>query len=483
MKNYFLLLLALLAWSCQEKEPVKPNILFLFADDLRADALGISGNSILQTPTIDRLAREGVRFTNAYVMGGHHGAICMASRAMLFSGKQLFNVYDRLQGLQTMTMDFSKAGYTTFGTGKWHNEKEAFEASFQQAKTVYLGGMADHYAIAVRDYDSLGKLGEPTIKGYSTEIFAQSAIDFIRSQKDAEAPFFAYVAFTVPHDPYSPNPESIGKYPDGSIPLPANYLPLHPFQFDQLTVRDENLTGWPRKPEVVQMLLSDYYGMISHLDSQIAKIVAALKESGKFENTIIVYAADNGLAAGSHGLLGKQSLYEHSIKVPLIITGPGIPSDKSFDAFAYIHDLYPTLAELAGLPKREDLDGKSLAPIIEGKQNQLREVMFNAYRHTVRSIRKENWKLIRYPERDFTQLFDLANDPHEMTNLSENPAFAGKKKELIDLLGKSQIANGDTVSFTAKLLKPLAYNPDTLVRKPDQWQPDYVLRRYFDLKK
>ncbi|MCU0402419.1 MAG: sulfatase-like hydrolase/transferase, partial [Algoriphagus sp.] len=176
----------------------------------------------------------------------------------------------------------------------------------------------------------------------------------------------------------------------------------------------------------------DYYGMISHLDSQIAKIVAALKESGKFENTIIVYAADNGLAAGSHGLLGKQSLYEHSIKVPLIITGPGIPKDKIFDAFAYIHDLYPTLAELAGLPKREDIDGKSLAPIIEGKQNQLREVMFNAYRHTVRSVRKENWKLIRYPERDFTQLFDLGNDPHELTNLSENPAFAGKKKELID---------------------------------------------------
>lgn len=483
MKNYFLFLLALLAWSCQEKEPIQPNILFLFADDQRADALGITGNTILRTPTIDQLANEGVRFTNAYVMGGHHGAICMASRAMLFSGRQLFNVYDRLQGLETMTMDFAKAGYTTFGTGKWHNEKEAFEASFQQAKTVYLGGMADHYAIAVQDYDSLGRLGEPEIKGYSTEIFTQSAIDFIRSQKEAKAPFFAYVAFTVPHDPYSPKPEFIGKYPDGSIPLPPNYLPLHPFQFDQLTVRDENLTGWPRKPEVIQMLLSDYYGMISHLDSQISKIITALKETGRFENTIIVYAADNGLAAGSHGLLGKQSLYEHSIKVPLIIQGPGIPKDKSFDAFTYIHDIYPTLAELAGLPKREDLDGKSLVPVIRGDQKQIREVMFNAYRHTVRSVRKENWKLIRYPERDFTQLFDLSNDPHEIKNLAEDLTYSNKKKELIDLLGKSQLSFGDTVSYTAKNLKPLAYNPDTLVRKPDQWQPEYVLRRYFDLKK
>lgn len=482
MKNYFLLFLAFLAWSCQEKEPVKPNILFLFADDQRADALGIAGNAILRTPTIDQLATQGVRFTNAYVMGGHHGAICMASRAMLFSGRQLFNVYDRLQGLETMTMDFAKAGYTTFGTGKWHNEKEAFEASFQQAKTVYLGGMADHYAISVRDYDSLGRLGEPEIKGYSTEIFTQSAIDFIKSQEGATNPFFCYVAFTVPHDPYSPKPEFIGKYPDGSIPLPPNYLPLHPFQFDQLTVRDENLTGWPRKPEVIQMLLSDYYGMISHLDSQISKIITALKETGQFENTIIIYAADNGLAAGSHGLLGKQSLYEHSIRVPLIIQGPGIPKDKSFDAFAYIHDIYPTLAELAGLPKREDLDGKSLVPVIRGDQKQIREVMFNAYRNTVRSVRKDNWKLIRYPERDFTQLYDLANDPHEMNNLAEDLAFSDKKKELIDLLGKSQLSFGDTVSYTAKNLKPLAYNPDTLVRKPDQWQPEYVLRRYFNQK-
>ena len=478
-----LLLTLLSIWSCKPTEPVQPNILFLFADDQRADALGISGNSILQTPSIDELARHGVRFTNAYVMGGNHGAICMASRAMLFSGKQLFQVYDRLQGLETMTMDFARAGYTTFGTGKWHNEREAFEASFQQAKTVYLGGMADHYGVAVRDYDSLGMLGEPEIKGYSTEIFAQSAIDFIRSQEGATNPFFCYVAFTVPHDPYSPKPEFIGKYPDGSIPLPPNYLPFHPFEFDQLTVRDENLTGWPRKPEVIQMILSDYYSMISHLDMQISKIIATLKETGQFENTIIVYAADNGLAAGSHGLLGKQSLYEHSIKVPLIIQGPGIPKDKSFDAFAYIHDIYPTLAELAGLPKREDLDGKSLVPVIQGEQDSIREVMFNAYRHTVRSVRKENWKLIRYPERDFTQLFDLSLDPHEIKNLADDSSFLDKKLELIHLMEKSQFLAGDTVSFTAKTLKPLAYNPDTLTRKPDQWQPEYILRRYFDQDK
>jgi arylsulfatase A-like enzyme len=477
-----LLSLFLFAWliGCQEKsEPQKPNILFLFADDQRADALGISGNPNIITPTIDQLAREGSRFSNAYVMGGNHGAICMASRAMLFSGRQLFQVYDRLQGIETMTMDFAQAGYTTFGTGKWHNEKEAFEASFQHAQNVYLGGMADHYDIPLRDYDSTGKLGEPIRKGYSTEVFSQSAIDFISSQKGKEQPFFCYVAFTVPHDPYSPEANYINKYPDGSLPLPGNYMPYHPFEFDQLTVRDENLTGWPRKPEVIQMILSDYYALITHLDSQIAKIIQTLKETGQYDNTIIVYAADNGLAVGSHGLLGKQNLYEHSTKIPLIIKGPGVPKNKEFDAFAYIHDLYPTLAELAGLPKKEAIDGISLVPVLKGEKENVRDILFTAYRNTVRAARDKKWKIIRYPERDYTQLFDLEKDPLELNNLAESKDFQGQKEHMLSLLRTSQGLFGDTVALTSPVIKPMAYNPDTLQRKPDQWQPEYVLKRYF----
>lgn len=483
MLRISIFLLFLWVAGCQPKpEPQKPNILFLFADDQRADALGISGNPHILTPTLDQLAQEGSRFTNAYVMGGNHGAICMASRAMLLSGKNLFQVYDRLNGVQTMTMDFAKAGYTTFGTGKWHNEKEAFEASFQQAENVFLGGMANHYSISVRDYDAQGKLGEPTSKGYSTDIFAQSAIDFLNSQKQASNPFFCYVAFTVPHDPYSPEASHINLYPDGSIPLPKNFLPSHPFQFDDLTVRDENLTGWPRKPEVVQMILSDYYALITHLDTQIARIIQALKDNGQYENTIIVYAADNGLAVGSHGLLGKQSLYEHSMKVPLILKGPGVPKGKDFDAFAYIHDIYPTLSELAGIPKREDLDGISLAKVLSGEHKQVREALFTAYRNTVRAVRDQKWKLIRYPERDYTQLFDLENDPEEINNLAELEQYQGQKNQMMALLLASQKSVGDTIPLTASMIKPMEYNPDTLRRKPDQWQPEYILKRYFEKK-
>lgn len=460
----------------------KPNVLFLFADDQRADALGAAGNPYIRTPNLDQLALEGSRFTNAYVMGGNHGAVCMASRAMLLSGQNLFRVYDRLQDVHTMPMAFAEAGYSTFGTGKWHNEKAAFEASFQQAKNVFLGGMANHFQIQLRDMGTDGKLGEPTAKGYSTEIFAETAIEYIKSYKSSgeDKPFFCYVAFTVPHDPYSPATDFISKYPDGSLPLPGNYMPFHPFEFDQLTVRDENLTGWPRSPEVIQMILSDYYALVTHLDQQIGKIIAALKETGQYEHTIIVYAADNGLAVGSHGLLGKQSLYEHSIKIPLIIKGPGIPQNSEWDALAYIHDIYPTLADLAGLPKSENLDGKSLLPILSGKQEEVRKSLFTSYRNTVRAVRDGQYKLIRYPERDFTQLFDLKNDPLELNNLAENEAWQNKKEELSSLLKIWQNEVGDTVTWTAAKVLPMEYDPDTLQRKPDQWQPDYILRRYFN---
>ncbi|GAB3217987.1 sulfatase-like hydrolase/transferase [Algoriphagus aestuariicola] len=478
-----LLVLKLAAFAEAQNIPNKPNVLFLFADDQRADALGASGNPYIRTPNLDQLAQEGSRFTNAYVMGGNHGAVCMASRAMLMSGQNLFRVYDKLKDVHTMPMAFAVAGYTTFGTGKWHNEKEAFEASFQQAKNVYLGGMANHYSIPLRDYGPDGKLGEPTKKSYSTEVFAQTAIDFIKQQaatKDGR-PFFCYVAFTVPHDPYSPEASFIDFYPDGSLPLPGNYMPFHPFEFDQLTVRDENLTGWPRKPEVIQMILSDYYSLVTHLDQQIGKIVAALKETGQYENTIIVYAADNGLAAGSHGLLGKQSLYEHSTKVPLIIKGPGVPEGQELDAFAYIHDIYPTLAQLAGLPKSEKLDGLSLVPVLSGNQEAVRSSLFTSYRNTVRAVRDGQYKLVRYPERDYTQLFDLAHDPLELNNLAEKPEMATKKEELFGLMKKWQAEFGDTTTLTAPSIKPMLYDPDTLnpKRKPDQWQPEYVLKRYF----
>ncbi len=468
-------------------QKIKPNILFLFADDQRADALGCSGNTYIRTPNIDQIAESGVRFTNNYVMGGHHGAICAPSRAMLMSGKSLFHVYDVLDGVTTMPMYFAKYGYETFGTGKWHNGAKSFEATFQKGDNVFLGGMCDHYNVPCRTLGADGKLGEPVKKGYSTDLFADAALGFINNYAAGkrENPFFCYVAFTAPHDPRSPREDYIGMYPDGSIPLPGNFKALHPFIFDNFNVRDETLGAWPRTPEMVQQSLSDYYALISHLDKRVGDVIETLKKLGLFENTIIVYAADNGLAIGSHGLLGKQDLYEHSMKVPLIISGPGIPQNEVRDAMVYLYDIFPSLSDLCGLPAPENIDGKDFVPVLMGKEKAIRSSVYTVYRNTVRAVRTDEWKLIRYPQRNFTQLFNLKNDPLELDNLAAFPENKEKVEELMTLLNEYYISTNDTATLNPKSILPMEYDYRKLKQIPDEHQPEYILKRYFqevDLK-
>lgn len=478
MKKLLIGLIPLIGFTAHAQ---KPNILILFADDQRADALGCSGNTYIKTPNIDKLAGGGVRFTNSYVMGGHHGAISAPSRAMLLTGKNLYNVYDVLDGVTTMPMFLANHGYETFATGKWHNGIKSFEASFQRGENVFIGGMCDHYNVPCRTLGADGKLSEPVNKGFSTDLFADAAIGFLDgySKGDKKKPFFCYVAFTAPHDPRSPRKDFIGMYPDESIPLPGNYKKYHPFIFDDMQVRDEHLAPWPRTPEIIQASLADYYALISHLDQRVGDIIEKLKRDGLYDNTIIVYAADNGLAIGSHGLLGKQNLYEHSMKVPLIISGPGIPKEKVSDAFVYLYDLFPTLAMLCILPKPVGVDGKDISPVIMGKSDGVRSSMFNVYRNTVRSVRDKEWKLIRYPERDYTQLFNLRIDPLEINNLAANPANKSKVDEMMKLLASWQKETGDTAVLKSKSTLPMYYDPILFKQKPDQWQPEYTLKKYF----
>jgi len=459
----------------------KPNILFLFADDQRADAIGASGNTYIRTPNIDLLAKSGVRFTSSYVMGGHHGAISAPSRAMLMSGKSLFHVYDRLEGVHTMPIHFAENGYETFGTGKWHNGAPTFEASFQKGKNVMIGGMSDHYNVPCRDLGKDRKLTKPVTKGFSTDLFAESAIEYLDNYAKGkrENPFFCYVAFTAPHDPRSPRKDYIGMYPPESIPLPGNFKPLHPFAFDQLNIRDENLAPWPRTPEIIQESLADYYALISHLDSRIGDLIQALKSNGLFENTIIVYAADNGLAIGSHGLLGKQDLYEHSMNVPLILSGPGIPKEKVSDALVYLYDLFPTLSSLCQLPPPTGVDGKDLVQVIIGRSEGVRTALYTAYRNTVRAVRTKEWKIIYYPRRNFTQLFNLKKDPLEINNLAADATFQAKKLEMMQLLKELYAANEDTASLKPKTILPLEVDPAKLKQQPDEFQPEYTLKKYF----
>jgi len=389
---------------------------------------------------------------------------------------------NKLANIETMPMHFSASGYVTFGTGKWHNEKMLLKPAFSKVRMWFLEAWPTIlvYPAAtwglIENCQSLKRKASPQI--FSPMLPSASSTIM---QPDRRNPFFCYVAFTVPHDPYSPRPDYIGRYPSDSLPLPGNFMPLHPFAFDDLTVRDENLSPWPRTPEIIRAALSDYYSLITHMDDRIGDIINSLKENRLDDNTIIVYAADNGLAIGSHGLLGKQNLYEHSTKVPMIITGPGIPWGKVSDALVYLFDLYPTLAELCSLPAPEGIDGKSLVPVISGTTQEVRSSLFTAYRYTVRAVRTKEWKLIRYPERNYTQLFNLEEDPLEMNSLAENSRFQSKTDELLRLMQEWQVAVNDTVPLTARKILPLEYDHTRLVRKPDNWQPEYTLKKYFGI--
>ncbi len=470
-----------------EKNKKKPNILFFFTDDQAANALGCSGNPYINTPNIDLIAEKGVRFTNTYVMGGHIRAICAPSRAMLMSGRFLFNVYEKLDGVVTMPMHFGTHGYKTFGTGKWHYTANSFEASFQKGKNVFLGGMSDHFNVPCRNLEDDGKLSETVIKGFSTDIFAEAAINFIKeyANDSRKNPFFCYIAFTAPHDPYSPHPGYIGMYPEQSLPLPGNFLSFEPFQFyEQQFQRDQFISPWPRTPEITRAILSDYYRLISHIDNKVGEMVRTLKEYDLYDNTIIIYASDNGMAIGNHGTFGKQALYEHSSKVPFIISGKGIPEGKVSDALVYLLDIFPTLTELCNLPEPELIDGESLVPVIKGKSEEVRPSLLTAFMHTARAVRTKEWKLIRYPERDYTELFNLKKDPLELNNLAGKVEYKAKQEELTDLMREWQNIANDTASLTAKTILPLEYDYKKLnqLRKPDRHQPRYTLKKYFEIE-
>jgi arylsulfatase A-like enzyme len=477
----FLLLLINFQLFSSPIQAQKPNIVLILADDLRADVLGCYGNSYIKTPHIDQLSKNGVRFNNAYILGGDQGAVCAPSRAMLLTGKGFFRVSDKLKNQLTLPILLRQNGYETFMTGKWHNEKEAVVKGFDQAQNIMFAGMADHFKTAMQDLKSDGTFTDKKEKGFSTDVFCETALAFLdKKSANHNQPFFVYLPFTAPHDPRSPLPQYVAMYNEKNMPIPANFMPLHPFSFGNgMDIRDEFLAAFPRTVEDIRGQLADYYGLISHLDDAIGRIMAKLKEKGLDKNTIVVFAADNGLAIGSHGLLGKQNLYEHSMHIPLIVSGAGIPKNQQKEAFAYLLDLFPTLCDLVKVPVPKDLDGKSLKQVIAGKTKTVRNEVFTAYISFQRAVRDERYKLIRYPKIDYSLLFDLKNDPHELNNLSAKPEFAAKVAAMTDLLKQKQIAFGDTLSLTASKLVPKTWDYRTMNRVPDQWQPKYVLDKYF----
>ena len=446
----------------QQKKSRAKNILIIYSDDHSYRALGAAGNTDVLTPNLDKLAKSGLMFTQAHVMGGHQGAVCIPSRAMLLTGRYV----NRLPGDGSTIPDsivslpevLRTQGYNTYHTGKWHSDKASHSRMFSTGGDIFFGGMhfpkfggQEHPTVYL--YDSTGVYDEKrkrTSDTYSTTLYADHAIQFLSSTTAKAKPFFCYVAFTSPHDPRTPPDKFSRMYDPAKIPLPANFLIKHPFDNGDLNVRDEQLLPVPRDPDAIKKDIALYYGMVSEMDAQVGQILETLEKSGLKENTLIVFAGDNGLAVGQHGLLGKQNLYEHSIRVPMILSGPGVPINKKTDGFTYLSDITPTIFDYLQLPRPSSVEGRSLLPVIQDPSKKVRSSIYNVYGHWSRSIKSEDgFKLIVYNVDGIatTQLFNLKIDPWEIKDLSKEPVYREKIMQMRNLLKQQMAAAFDNLNI------------------------------------
>jgi arylsulfatase A-like enzyme len=450
------LLLILSAASLLAAE--KPNILFILVDDQSPfDFKFHNPESTLDSPNIDRLASGGMIFDSAYHMGSFSGAVCMPSRHMIMSGRTVWHLpvgpgaEDCPPKLEKNTIGavFNRAGYSTMRTCKQGNSYPGANKQFS----------------VVQDATKRGGTHE-TGSGWH----ADRVLDFLNDRQTGkdEKPFFIYFGLSHPHDVRDGTPELLAKYGatnhrDKSTappahpkqpPLPPNWLHAHPFDNTHMNVRDEvSVSGvWQRRDEAtIRNEIGREYACSENIDIQIGRVLKRLEETGELDNTYIFYTADHGMAIGRHGLQGKQNLYEHTWRVPMIVKGPGIKPGSRAPGNIYLGDLLATFCDLTGVATPETNEGTSFKPVLLGKAQTVRDTLYGVYsggeKPGMRSVKQGDWKLIEYESTSKgvreTQLFNLKENPHEFlaehnitgaTNLTADPKHAAKLAEMRALL-------------------------------------------------
>ena len=455
----------------KNKTQKKPNFLFVLVDDQSPfDLQTYDPNSILQTPTIDKLAKQGVVFESARHMGSMNGAVCTPSRHMIMTGRTLWHLPKSAGYRESLAPDsleqqsiaavFNRAGYKTMRTCKKGNSYAAANKQF----TV------------VHDATKRGGTEES-----GSAWHAEQVLNYLSDREQAleKDPFFIYFGFSHPHDIRDGTPELLEKYgatnhtDQNSLPpanpkqppLQENYLNAHPFFHGHPQLRDEERVSgvWKNRDEqTVRNELGREYACSENIDIQLNKVLAKLEASGELDNTYIIYTSDHGMSIGRHGLMGKQNLYEHTWRVPFIVKGPGLEAGKRVKGNIYLLDVLPTLCELAGIDAPETVEGISFVPVLKGEKEVVRDVMYGVYaggtKPGMRTVKKGDWKLIKYDVMDGaireTQLFNLAENPNEylpehhkseemLINLANNPKYSAQLKEMEALLLEQMVFHDD----------------------------------------
>lgn len=447
----------------------QPNIVFIFADDQCYETVGAFGHANIETPNLDRLVEQGTTFTHAYNQGSWSGAVCVASRAMLNTGRFLWKAarldkqkkveQERQEG-RFWSEHMKDAGYTTYMTGKWHVKAESDKAFDMQVHER--PGMPNQteagYNRPIKGQPDPWSPWDPAFEGFWkggqhwSEVLGDDSLEFLKHASRHDQPFFMYLAFNAPHDPRQSPREYVERYPLEEIDVPEDFLPEYPYNEAMKSgrkLRDERLAPFPRTPYAVKVNRQEYYAIITHMDAQIGRILDAIEASGKADNTYIFFSADHGLAVGHHGLLGKQNLYDHSVRVPLMVTGPGVARGKEIDRPVYLQDIMATTLELAGVEKPDHVEFKSLLPLIRGKDVVPYDAIYGAYLDAQRAVTMDGYKLILYPRVPVARLYNLVEDPKEMDDLADKPGSTPIMSKLFARLLDLQEEVGDTLDLKA----------------------------------
>jgi len=460
----------------------QPNILFILADDQSPLTLAAYGNTVCETPNLDRLSAEGMTFDGAHHMGSWSGAVCRPSRTMIMTGRSVWHIPGRRSphgentdlvppdlAASSLPAVFNRAGYDTFRTCKTGN---SYPEANKRFKTV-------------RDRMSRAGNAEEGSAWHGDQVMEYLAA---RETAPSKKPFLIYFGFSHPHDPRNGTPELLAKYGatndwDPASPalvnpaapaLPNTWLPEHPFPHGHPELRDEERVQGvlkQRDPATVRNETGREYACIENIDRQVGRVLAKLESLGELDNTYIVYTSDHGMSVGRHGLMGKQNLYEHTWKVPFIVRGPGVEPGSRALGNLYLMDVLPTLCDMAGIETPSTVEGISLRPVLEGKQDSLRDVLYGVYaggtKPGMRCVKQGDWKLIKYDTLDGavreTQLFNLKDNPAELLrehhatavitttghtpkpgqiDLAEDPQFA-KDRERMEALLASEMKRLD----------------------------------------
>jgi arylsulfatase A-like enzyme len=489
--------------GCLDKKksaPKKPNILFIMSDDHASHAMSCYGSRINQTPNIDRIASEGIRFDNCFCTNG----ICAPSRAVILTGK-----HSHLNGLRDNALEFDgsqqtfpkllqRSGYQTVMLGKWHLKTDPTGFDYWNI----LPGQGAYYN------PDLIEMGESkTITGYVTDIITDIALDYLENKRDRTKPFMMMLHNKAPHRNWQPAARHLTMYDDVQFPEPEtlfdDYATRSPAASGQeMTLRDhmqpeydlkmgpaperlneEQKLAWEEaygpkreafereKPEgddlvrwKYQRYMQDYLGCIAAVDENIGRILDYLDVSGLADNTIVLYTSDQGFYLGDHGWFDKRFMYEESLRMPLVAKYPGhIPPGVVNGDLVQNLDFAPTFLDLAGAVIPGDMQGKALTRLLQNKKalDWRQAIYYHYYEypavHMVKrhyGIRTERYKLLHfYHDIDAWELYDLEMDPHELKNVYSDSAYSRVAEELKAELKRLQSLYGDSDELAQKFLK------------------------------